>query len=156
MNVRALLLVAVLAAPAHAQQPTAAQQSAIRDACRSDFMSNCSGVQPGGAAALACLQRNAATASPACQQALQAVATSSAPAPAKASAPPPAASAAPPGMSDSPTAWPHVVRGQNATATIYQPQVVSWPEHRTLNARMAIGFTPTGANIAINGGQHMF
>jgi hypothetical protein len=141
------LLAALVAAPVYAQQPTPAQQSAIRDACRSDFMSNCSGVQPGGAAALACLQQNAAKTSPACQQALNAVtATSAPPAPAKTTAAPPA-----PVLPDNPNAWPHVVRGANGTATIYQPQVVSWPEHRTLNARVAIGVTPTGAAQPILG-----
>ena len=37
-------------------QPTPAQQNAIRQNCRSDFMAHCSGVTPGGAEALACLQ----------------------------------------------------------------------------------------------------
>jgi Cysteine rich repeat len=56
-----------------AQQPTSAQQSAIRQSCRNDFQAMCVGVQPGGSAALQCLQQNAAKASPACQQALSAV-----------------------------------------------------------------------------------
>ena len=56
-----------------AQQPTQAQQSAIRSSCRNDFQAVCSGVQPGGSAALQCLQQNAAKVSPACQQALGAV-----------------------------------------------------------------------------------
>ena len=150
MTVRAFVVGAVFAASVHAQQPTPAQQSAIRDACRGDFMTNCSGVTPGGAAALACLQQNAARASPACQTALQAVAgpgpAPAAPAPTRASAP--VSSAVTP---DHPNAWPHVVRGANGTATIYQPQVVSWPEHRTLNARVAIGVTPTGAAQPILG-----
>ena len=38
----------VVAGPASAQ-PSAEQQSALRNNCRSDFMSNCSGVTPGGA-----------------------------------------------------------------------------------------------------------
>ena len=54
MIAHAFVIAALMAAPAYAQQPTPAQQSAIRDACRSDFMSNCSGVQPGGSAALPC------------------------------------------------------------------------------------------------------
>ena len=41
-----------------AQKPTPQQKSAVRAACRSDFKSHCSGVQPGGAEALRCLQRN--------------------------------------------------------------------------------------------------
>ena len=53
--------------------PTAQQQSAIRAACRSDFMSHCSGVTPGGAEALQCLKRNAAQLSPACHSAVAAI-----------------------------------------------------------------------------------
>ncbi len=60
-------------APAAAQQPTQAQASAIRQACRADYQANCAGVPTGGSAALACLQQNAANLSPPCQQALGAV-----------------------------------------------------------------------------------
>lgn len=56
-----------------AQQPTPEQQSAIKSACRGDYRSVCASVQPGGPAALHCLQENAARVSPACQQALAAV-----------------------------------------------------------------------------------
>ncbi len=82
---------AATAAPA---KPTAQQTSAIRAACRSDFMAHCSGVQPGGAAALQCLQSNAAALSPACKSAVAAVGgapATSAPeeAPTTAAAPPP-------------------------------------------------------------------
>jgi hypothetical protein len=58
------------AAPVITAKPTAQQTSAIRAACRSDFMSHCSGVTPGGAEALQCLQRNAAQLSPACRSAV--------------------------------------------------------------------------------------
>lgn len=81
------------AAPA---QPTAAQQEAIRNSCRSDFMSKCSGVTPGGAEALQCLQRNSRTLSPACRTAVAAIGgapTASAPATAAPAAPPPPAAA---------------------------------------------------------------
>lgn len=84
-----------------AAQVTAEQQSAIKASCRSDFMSKCSGVRPGGADALQCLQKNVASLSPACQSAVSA--TLPKPAPAAAAAPPPpvpppaaAAPAAPP------------------------------------------------------------
>ena len=63
---------------AAAQQPTQAQASAIRQACRGDYMANCSGVPTGGAAALQCLQQNAANVSPGCRQALQAASGASA------------------------------------------------------------------------------
>ena len=58
---------------AFAQQPTPAQQNAIRQSCRSDFQTLCAGVQPGGSAALQCLEQNAASVSPGCRQAVAAV-----------------------------------------------------------------------------------
>ena len=59
------------AAPAAAMtQPTAQQQQAIKQACRTDFQQQCAGVPTGGQAALSCLQQNAANTSPGCQQAL--------------------------------------------------------------------------------------
>jgi hypothetical protein len=70
----ALLITAVaIAAPAAAQQPTQAQRDAIKSACRSDFMAQCSGVQPGGQAALSCLQQHSASLSQPCQQAVGAL-----------------------------------------------------------------------------------
>ncbi len=53
--------------------PSPKQISAIRAACRSDFISYCSGVQPGGRDALICLERNKAGASQSCQRALAAI-----------------------------------------------------------------------------------
>jgi hypothetical protein len=74
------------------RKPTAAQTAAIRSACRSDFMANCSGVQPGGPAALQCLQSHAAQLSQACRTAIAAVGggapSDTAPSPATAEAPP--------------------------------------------------------------------
>jgi hypothetical protein len=58
---------------ASAQQPTQAQANAIRQSCATDYRAHCASVPPGGSAALACLQHNAASASPGCQQALAAV-----------------------------------------------------------------------------------
>ena len=93
-------------------QPTPEQQNAIRSNCRSDFMSNCSGVPRGGAEALQCLQRNLAKLSPACRTAVSVTMPRSAPAPAAApvaapavSAPPPAATA-PAAAASSPPAPP--------------------------------------------------
>lgn len=74
-----------------AQAPTKAQQSAIRSACPDDYRSHCASVPPGGQAALACLQQNAAKLSDACRSAVQAVGGSAAAtAPADAPAPAPA------------------------------------------------------------------
>jgi hypothetical protein len=80
---------AVTAAPA---PPTAEEQSAMRSACRSDFMSHCSGVAPGGKEALACLQKNVGALSPSCRTVVSATIAAPKPAPAVAvAAPPPAA-----------------------------------------------------------------
>lgn len=70
-------------------QVTPDQQAAIRSSCRSDFMSKCSGVTPGGKEALQCLQTNVATLSAACQTAVSATLPKPAPAAAAASPPPP-------------------------------------------------------------------
>lgn len=81
-----------------AQQPTQAQQNAIRQHCRSDYQSYCSAVPTGGQASLQCLQQHASQLSSACGQAVGAIgggsspAVTSAPAPAQAARPP----AAPP------------------------------------------------------------
>ncbi|MBX9826341.1 MAG: cysteine rich repeat-containing protein, partial [Xanthobacteraceae bacterium] len=89
----------LLAAGPTSAQPTAEQQSALRNNCRSDFMSHCSGVTPGGAQALQCLQRNVAKLSPGCQGAVNALSPRPAPqqaAPAAAPTAPAAAAARPP------------------------------------------------------------
>jgi hypothetical protein len=79
-----------------AQQPTQAQRDAIRSSCRSDFMANCSGVQPGGKDALDCLKRNLAKLSGGCQAAVSAISPAPAPAAVAAPAPPPAPAASAP------------------------------------------------------------
>ena len=159
LRMGALAAVILTAAPlAPAQQPSSAQANAIRQSCRADFQANCAGVPTGGQAALACLQQNAAKASPACQQALRAASgtasassgTAAAPTSAAAQAPASAAARAP-APAPSADTWPHTVTGENGTATIYQPQVIAWPEHRTLTARIAIGVTPNGAKAPLFG-----
>jgi hypothetical protein len=85
------------AAPAAAaSKPSAQQLSAVRANCRSDFMANCSGVQPGGAEALQCLQRNSAKLSASCQTAVAAIGSGAAPASSSAPAATTAAPAAAP------------------------------------------------------------
>jgi hypothetical protein len=71
--VLAAMLCGAWLAPALAQQPSSEQIAAIRQSCRSDFMSHCAGVQPGGKDALQCLKRNAGSVSAACKSALDAV-----------------------------------------------------------------------------------
>jgi len=61
------------ALPALSQAPTDAQRSAIRSACRSDYMAHCSSVPPGGMASLQCLQKNMSSLSSSCQAAVRAV-----------------------------------------------------------------------------------
>jgi len=90
-----LLLAAMfgLAGEAAAQpgqaQPSQAQAGAIRQACRADYGSHCAGVPTGGQAALACLQRNMASLSPPCRDAVGAVGGGAAAAPPPASRPVP-------------------------------------------------------------------
>ena len=53
-------------------QPTSAQISAIRSACRSDYPKVCAGVPTGGAPALQCLEKNKAKLSAGCEKAVAA------------------------------------------------------------------------------------
>jgi hypothetical protein len=67
------------ATSAFAQAPTEAQKSAIRSACRSDFMAHCSSVTPGGVEAYQCLQSHMSSLSSGCQTAVRAVEPAAAP-----------------------------------------------------------------------------
>jgi hypothetical protein len=60
-------------------QPTDAQKNAVKSACRSDFMSYCSSVTPGGEAALQCLAKNMSSLSAGCASAVKAIEASAAP-----------------------------------------------------------------------------
>ena len=81
------------------ETPTSQQRNAIRAACRSDFISHCSGVQPGGTKAMQCLQRNAVQLSAPCKTAVAAIAgaatASPSAAPSESASPPPVAPLAP-------------------------------------------------------------
>jgi hypothetical protein len=73
---RACLIAAALAATidhAAAQQPSQAQITAIRQSCRSEYMTHCASVPTGGTEALACLRRNVGALSSSCQQAVNAI-----------------------------------------------------------------------------------
>jgi len=96
---KALLLTAgvsiacALCAPAFAQQLTDAQRSAIKSACRSDYMKVCSSVPTGTQASLQCLIQQSQDVSAGCRGALApampaAVPTSAAPTAASAAAAP--------------------------------------------------------------------
>ncbi|UGX94329.1 cysteine rich repeat-containing protein [Bradyrhizobium barranii subsp. barranii] len=81
-STRRALLAATLfatATGAFAQAPTDAQKSAIRSACRSDFMAHCASVTPGGVEAYQCLQENMSSLSSGCQTAVRAVEPAAAP-----------------------------------------------------------------------------
>ncbi|QQO33848.1 hypothetical protein JJC00_36085 [Bradyrhizobium diazoefficiens] len=111
---QALLAAALFATAtsAFAQAPTEAQKSAIRSACRSDFMAHCSSVTPGGVEAYQCLQKNMSSLSSGCQTAVRAVEPAAAPAksepaksePAKTEAAPAAEPAAKPAAAAAPKA----------------------------------------------------
>jgi hypothetical protein len=90
-----VLAVSVLS-PAQAQQPTPAQTDAVRQSCRSDFMADCTGVQPGTREALQCLQHNVAKLSPSCKTAVRATMPAPPPAAAAPAPPPPPAVATAP------------------------------------------------------------
>ena len=47
--------------------------------------------------------------------------------------------------------WPHTIRRDGATVTVYQPQAVSWPERRTLTARAAVAIVPAGHKTPLLG-----
>ncbi|MEH2505485.1 hypothetical protein V1290_004296 [Bradyrhizobium sp. AZCC 1578] len=95
------------AAPA-AGQPSSAQVSAIRSACRSDYPKVCAGVPTGGAPAVQCLEKNKGKLSAACEKAVAAASGGGAApaAPAPAAAAPAAAGAA---ATAAPTAAPTVI-----------------------------------------------
>ncbi|MGY3559191.1 chemotaxis protein histidine kinase CheA [Bradyrhizobium sp. USDA 4463] len=78
---RALFAAALFASAtsAFAQAPTEAQKSAIRSACRSDFIAHCSSVTPGGVEAYQCLQSHMSSLSAGCQTAVRAVEPAAAP-----------------------------------------------------------------------------
>ncbi len=97
-------------AAAPAGQPTSAQISAIRSACRSDYPKVCAGVPTGGAPALQCLEKNKAKLSAGCEKAVSAAgsggaATTATAAPAAGAAPAAAGAAA----ASAPAAAPAVI-----------------------------------------------
>jgi hypothetical protein len=151
----AALGLAMLTAPAPAQQPTDEQISAIRASCRSDFMAHCAGVPRGGADALRCLRRNLAELSPACQTAVSAIGPKTPPAaPAAAPAAPPAppppapATAAPatpapsvPAAAATPPAAPPAAAAPAATPA---PKSVAKPTKPARTAPAAAAIAPAG------------
>jgi hypothetical protein len=94
------------AAPA-AGQPSSAQISAIRSACRSDYPKVCASVPTGGTPALQCLEKNKAKLSAGCQNAVTAASGGGAAAAAPAAATAPTAAGA--AVTAAPAAAPTVI-----------------------------------------------
>lgn len=99
----AALLLGCACAPALAQISDA-QRSAIKSACRGDYMNVCASVPTGTQASLQCLQQHASQVSSGCQSALATVAPAPAAAPAAAAAPPAATTVAPAATAAAPAA----------------------------------------------------
>lgn len=148
----------MIAAPAVAQQPAQEQVSAIRGACRGDYMNVCASVPTGGQAALQCLMQHNAEVSADCRAALDAVGSPQTPAPAAAPAasaealvpqpPPPEYTAA---QQTATATWPHAITRDGASVIVYQPQAIEWPGRQKLTARAAVAITPAGKSKPVLG-----
>jgi hypothetical protein len=150
-----VLALTVLAGSAGAQQPTSAQIGAIRQNCRSDYQRYCAGVPTGGAAALQCLQQNAANLSGGCRNAVAAASgTSSTAASPPASTPAPATATSTGAQATGAAAaasWPHGFSYNGADVVVYQPQAISWPGQTMLTARAALAITRRGTSKPVVG-----
>ena len=155
-NLRRCLIVArrrVL--PAARASSRARAGGAIRQSCRGTS-AILRGGSPGGQAALACRQQNRSVQRPVPERAARGErerrasrrrnAMQASPATGPAATP-----RSPAARATDATQWPHTLTGDAGSAVVYQPQVISWPEHQTLNARVAVGITPTGATAPVLG-----
>jgi len=128
------------------KKPSSVQASAVRSACRSDYPKVCAGVPTGGAQALQCLEKNKASLSPACQNAVAAVAGGAAApagsAPAQEAAASPAAPAAAPAA---PSSAPPVIvlRPMRPREVLFVMRSACGADVRTLCA----GVDPGGGRI---------
>lgn len=122
------LLAPAFTGPAQAQL-TDAQKGALKSNCRSDYMSNCMSVTPGGKEALMCLNSHMATLSPACQAAVQSALPPppAAAAPPPAALPPPKAAAAPPAPPPAAAAAPTQPAAPPPAAAIAPPPPAAAP-----------------------------
>ncbi len=129
-----------MATPASAQV-TPEQQSALRANCRSDFMSKCSGVTPGGKDALTCLQKNVASLAPACKGVVSATLPAPVPPPsaavAKPAAPAPAPAAATPTAASPPPATAAATAPAQATVKQAPPPRAALPSRPSAPAAPA-------------------
>lgn len=128
-RMRRLILAGALVLPAAAlaQQPTQAEIGAVRASCQSDYRAHCASVPPGGSASLACLRENAASLSPACLNAVNAIG-GAAPAPVQQA---PAAQQAPsaeaPAAPAAPAASTPAPSGAPAPSAAPAPRAKSYP-----------------------------
>jgi hypothetical protein len=132
------------AAPAFSQQPTDAQRSAIRSACRSDYQAHCASIPPGGAASLQCLQQNMSSLSSSCQTAVRVVEPAAAP---KAESAPAAETAKP--AAEAPAA----AAPKSASTTEKQPssaQVAAIRSACRSDYQKVCASVPTGGAAALN------
>lgn len=156
----------VLTNPAAAQQPSTAQRDAIRSACRSDYETYCASVPPGGKPSLMCLQKNMASLSAPCQNAVGAVGkASSAPKatpPASSAAAPPAAASPPAqaatGATPAPAGTPPATAAPQATigaATVAPPLRALTPRREFMLVRSSCNadYRTYCGNVAFGGGR---
>jgi hypothetical protein len=162
-TVRLLVLALVFAlsgsAEANAQQASQTQISAVRAACRSDYMAHCASVPPGGKAALACLQKNVSSLSLSCQSAVNAMSGGAA-APAATEKPPSVPAVAAP-VEPTPPAAPALAAPPAAAAPIYPPMSprqemmilrrYCGPDYRALCGRVPPGGGRVVACLRANG-----
>jgi len=132
------LSLALCGAFAQAQQPSSAQVSAVKSACRGDYMNVCASVPTGTQKSLQCLQEHSQQVSPGCQSALAAL---SAPAPAA-----PASSAA----ASSATA-----ASTSAPAATAAPQMTPREQARLLRTDCGTDFQKFCAGTPLGGGRAM-
>jgi hypothetical protein len=124
-----------------AQQPSNAQISAVKSACRGDYMNVCSSVPTGTQKSLQCLQDHSQQVSAGCQSALAAL-----------SAPAPAAnpSAAAPSASSAPS-----TSAPSAAAASPAPQMTPRQQARLLRTDCSSDFQKFCSSTPFGGGRAM-
>jgi hypothetical protein len=151
ISVCMMFALSALASPASAQQPTDAQVSAVRSACRGDYRSVCADVPTGGKAALQCLQQHASSVSQGCQAALAPLAGPTTTAPAAPSAAP--ASSAPPVASPAPAANPPAAASPPAAPSSPAPEMTPRQQARLLRTDCSNDFQKYCSSVQLGGGR---
>lgn len=136
------LALALVGSLAHAQQSSDAKISAVKSACRGDYMNVCSGVPTGTQKSLQCLQDHSQQVSAGCQSALAALS-----APAPSSSPSAAAPSASSGMSASPP--------PGAPAAGAAPQMTPREQARLLRTDCSADFQKFCPGTPLGGGRAM-